>query len=95
MRRFSALLRERDIHVIQTHDFYTNVFGMFGGALARTKARVSARRETSGMRTKAQKLAERAAYRFAHAIVANSEVVARKFAALVNATEYEAMPLIK
>lgn len=75
LRRFARLLREREIDIIQTHDFYTNVFGMAAGRLARVPARIAARRETSGWRTPAQKIVERAAYRMAHAIVANAEAV--------------------
>jgi glycosyltransferase involved in cell wall biosynthesis len=73
LRRFARLLREREIDVIQTHDFYTNLFGMAAGRLARVPARIAARRETSGWRTPAQKIIERAAYRMAHAVVANAE----------------------
>ena len=73
--RFARLLRERKIDIIQTHDFYTNVFGMAAGRLARVPARIAARRETGGWRTPAQKAVERAAYRRAHAVVANAEAV--------------------
>ena len=75
LRRFARLLGEREIDIIQTHDFYTNVFGMAAGRLARVPARIAARRETSGWRTKAQKVVERAAYRMANAIIANAEAV--------------------
>ncbi len=75
LRRFARLLSEREIDIIQTHDFYSNVFGMAAGRLARVPARIAARRETSGWRTTAQKVVERAAYRMANAIVANSEAV--------------------
>jgi glycosyltransferase involved in cell wall biosynthesis len=75
LRRFSAFLREREIDLIQVFDFYTNIFGMVGAALARVPIRIAARRETDGMRTNAQKWAERRAFRLAHAIVANSEAV--------------------
>ena len=75
LRRFARLLRDREIDIIQTHDFYTNIFGMAAGGLARVPARIAARRETSGWRTPAQKTIERAAYRMAHAVVANAEAV--------------------
>jgi glycosyltransferase involved in cell wall biosynthesis len=75
LRRFARLLGEREIDIIQTHDFYTNVFGMAAGQLARVPARIAARRETSGWRTPAQKIVERAAYRMAHAVVANADAV--------------------
>jgi len=75
LRRFAAMLRERRVDVVQTHDFYSNVFGMIGAALARVPVRIAARRETKGWRSTAQKRVERMAYRLAHAIVANAEAV--------------------
>ena len=75
LRRFARLLGERKIDIIQTHDFYTNVFGMAAGRLARVPARIAARRETTGWRTPAQKTVERAAYLLAHSVVANAEAV--------------------
>jgi glycosyltransferase involved in cell wall biosynthesis len=78
LRRFAGHLRAQRIDLVQTHDFYTNVFGMAGAALAGTRARVAARRETEGMRSAAQKRAELYAYRLAHAVVANAEAVRRQ-----------------
>jgi Glycosyltransferase len=75
LRRFVKLLRSHAIDVVQSHDFYTNVFGMAGAALAGVKVRIAARRETSGVRTKAQAKAERLAYALAHVIVANADAV--------------------
>lgn len=75
--RFVKLLRARAIDIVQTHDFYTNVFGMAGAALAGVNVRIAARRETTGVRTKAQAKAERFAYTLAHAIVGNAEAVRR------------------
>ncbi|HEV2763635.1 MAG TPA: glycosyltransferase [Pyrinomonadaceae bacterium] len=75
LRRFARFLREQDINVVQTHDFYTNVFGMLGAAWARVPVRIAARRETGGVRSPAQKWVERRAYRLAHAVVANAGAV--------------------
>ncbi|HSQ19261.1 MAG TPA: glycosyltransferase [Blastocatellia bacterium] len=75
VRRFARFLFERQIDIVHTHDFYTNVFGMAGGALARVPARIASRRETTGWRTKAQKFVERRAYNLAHSIIANAEAV--------------------
>ena len=75
LRRFAAFLRKQGIEVLHTHDFYTNVFGMTAGAIARVPVRVASRRETTGWRTEKQKFVERLAYRLAHKIVANSEAV--------------------
>jgi glycosyltransferase involved in cell wall biosynthesis len=63
------------IDILHTHDFYTNVFGMAAGALARLPARVASMRETSGMRTAAQKRVQQVAYSLSHQIVANSNAV--------------------
>lgn len=75
LRRFAALLRERDIKVVHTHGLYTNIFGMAGARLARVPARIASRRETNGLRDAARKWAERCSFRLAHAVVANAEAV--------------------
>jgi glycosyltransferase involved in cell wall biosynthesis len=80
VRRFATFLADRKVDIVQTHDFYTNVFGMAGSALAGVKVRVAARRETGGVRTRAQKTVERCAYRAAHAVVANAHAVAVQLA---------------
>jgi len=77
IQRFSRYLIEREIRIVHTHDFYTNVFGMAGATLARVPARIASRRETLGWRTNAQRFVERRAYNLAHAVVANSDA-ARK-----------------
>jgi glycosyltransferase involved in cell wall biosynthesis len=76
--RFGRFLRERKIEVVQTHDFYTNVFGMVGAWLAGVPARVASRRETTGCRTPAQKFIERRAYQLAHAVIANANAVSKQ-----------------
>lgn len=77
LRRLVQLLREREISIIQTHDFYTNIFGMAAAAVARVPGRIASKRETEMFRTGAQKMAERGAYRLAHRIVANADAVRR------------------
>jgi L-malate glycosyltransferase len=74
VKRFAGYLKEHDIDVIHTHDFYTNVFGMAAGALARVPVRIASRRE-SAVRPARQRFVERCSYRAAHAVVANCEVV--------------------
>jgi len=73
--RFTRFLREQEIDIVHTHDFYTNVFGMAGAWLAGTPVRIASRRETIGCHTKAQKFVERRAYQIAHAIVTNAGAV--------------------
>jgi len=81
LRRFVQWLRTSRIDILHTHDFYTNVFGMAGGALARLPVRVASMRETAGMRSASQKQVQRVAYSLAHHIVANSNAVREKLIA--------------
>ncbi len=72
VRKCAKFIRENKIEIVQTHDFYTNIFGMSAAFLARVPVRIAAKRETGGMRSKAQIIIERQAFRAATAIVANS-----------------------
>ena len=75
LRRLELFLKENEIDVIHTHCFYTNIFGMTVGAIARVPARVAYKGETDGFRSSKQKLVERGAFRLAHRVIANSEAV--------------------
>ena len=81
LRRCVRFLRAHEFDVVQTFDFYTNIFGMTAAALARTPARIAARRETAGTKTAAQLFIERRAYNLAHAVVANAEAVRQELIA--------------
>ena len=74
IRRFAQFLQKHEIDVVHAHDFYTNVFGMAGAALARVPVRIASRRE-SAVRPAKQRFVERCSYRMAHAVVANCEEV--------------------
>jgi len=74
LQRFAALLKDLQIDVLHTHDFYTNIFGMSAGTLAGVRARVASRRESS-KRASYKRMVERGAYRLAGAVVANCENV--------------------
>jgi glycosyltransferase involved in cell wall biosynthesis len=78
LRRLARFLKDNEIDVVHTHDFYTNIFGMTAAALARVRARVAYKGETDGFRTSAQKRLERGAFRLAHRVVANSGAVRRQ-----------------
>src|SRR4029077_13351947 len=41
LRRLARFLKENEIDVVHTHDFYTNIFGMTAAALARVPARIA------------------------------------------------------
>ncbi|MDQ1637745.1 MAG: hypothetical protein QOF62_1084 [Pyrinomonadaceae bacterium] len=75
LRRLARFLKENEIDVIHTHDFYTNIFGMTAAAMARVPARVAYKGETEGFRTPMQKRLERGAFRLAHRVVANCDAV--------------------
>jgi glycosyltransferase involved in cell wall biosynthesis len=77
-RRFARFCHQREIDLVQVHDFYTNIFGMFGAVLARVPIRIAARRETDPFRSSAQRFVERRSYNLAHSIVANAEAVKEK-----------------
>lgn len=68
-------LRENQIEIVHTHDFYTNVFGITAARLAGVKCKIASKRETSAVRSKAQKVIEKQIFKTANAIVANSEAV--------------------
>ncbi len=78
LQRAARYFRRERASVVHTHDFYTNIFGMFASTLARVLARIASRRETGGIRTANQRRLERFAYSFAHHIVANAEAVRRE-----------------
>lgn len=71
LRRLARFLKENEIDVIHTHDFYTNIFGMTAASMGRVPARVAYKGETEGFRTSFQKRAERGAFRLAHRVIAN------------------------
>src|SRR3982751_3390800 len=68
LRRLRRFLGEREIDVIHAQDFYTNVFGIMGAALARVPVRIAFRGETGGWRTRAQDMVERISFRLSHAV---------------------------
>lgn len=73
----ARFMRRNNIEIVQTSDFYTNIFGMFAARLAGVRARVASKRETEAMRSRAQKTIEKTAFRFAHKIAVNAEAVRR------------------
>lgn len=75
LHRAARFMRKNRIDVVQTFDFYTNVFGMMAATMARVRVRIAAKRETEGVRTPTQKWVERRAFNLAHAIVANAQAV--------------------
>jgi glycosyltransferase involved in cell wall biosynthesis len=81
LRRFVTLLRRLKIDLLHAHDFYTNIFGMAGGAAAGVTMRIGSRRETDPGRTRAQRFIERRAFDAAHAVVVNADAIRRDLTA--------------
>ena len=75
LRCLGRFIKEKEIHVVHTHCFYTNIFGMTGAFLAGVRARVTSKGETDGFRTPMQKRAERTSFRLSHRVIANCLVV--------------------
>jgi L-malate glycosyltransferase len=76
--RFARYLKREKVAILQTHGFYTNVFGMAAAALAGVPVRITSKRETDGLRTVWQERVERRAFALSHAVVANSDAVRRR-----------------
>jgi glycosyltransferase involved in cell wall biosynthesis len=75
LRKCAEYLRGNKIEIIQTHDFYTNVFGIAAATLARVPVKIASKRETGGMRSRLQRILEKQAFRQVQAIVVNSAAV--------------------
>jgi glycosyltransferase involved in cell wall biosynthesis len=74
--RYSRWCREQGIAAIVASDFYTNVFGLIGAALAGVPVRIGGRREINTDKSTAKLVLQRAAYGLAHRVVANSRAAA-------------------
>ncbi len=75
--RFVRWCREHRIAVLHACDFYANVFGLTGGALARVPVRIGSRRDlVLPGRTHGQHRLQRLTYRLAGRVVANSQAAA-------------------
>ncbi len=75
IRRCAKFIKQNNIDIVHTHDFYTNIFGMFSAKLAGVKTRIASKRETGSMRSNLQKLIEKQAFKLSHKIVVNAEAV--------------------
>lgn len=75
--RFARFLRERRIDVLHCHDMYSNVFGAVWGRAAGVRRIIASRRWWASLPQAKLRVANRIAYRLAHAVLANSETVGR------------------
>ena len=70
-RAFARWCRERNLAVVHTADFPSNIFGQPAAALARVRVRIANRREVNPGRAAHELVAQRIGYSFAHQVVAN------------------------
>jgi len=75
---FARWCRTRRIAVVQSCDLYANAFALPAAALVGVAARIGSRRELNPDKSAAQIALQRQAYRFAHAVVANSNAARRQ-----------------
>jgi len=80
-RRFAAWCRRERIAILQTCDFYANVFGLPAAALAGVPIRIGSRRGMNADRGAARRIVQRLAYAFAHRVVTNSVAAADQLVA--------------
>ena len=96
---FAAWCRANRIAVVHTAELYSNIFGLPAAALAGVPVRIGNRREINPDKSRTQIAMQRAAYGFAHKIVANSRaaahrllferVPAHKIAVVANGLDFE------
>ena len=76
-RGLARLIRQRQVHLVHCHDFYSNVFGAAAARMARMRRLITSRRDTGMMFSLPQRFAQRLAYACSAAVVTNSELVRR------------------
>ena len=77
---FARWCARQRIQVVHTADLYTNIFALPAAAFARVPVRIGSRRGLNTDRTATQLAMQRAAYKCAHSIVANSRAIAAHLA---------------
>jgi len=73
---FMRWCRALDIAVVHTTNLFTNIFALPAAAYAGVPVRIANRREINPDKTRSQIMLQRAAYQFAHKVVANSRAAA-------------------
>ena len=99
---FARWCRRKQIAVVHTTELYSNIFGLPGAALGGVPVLIGSRREINPDKSAAQIAMQRAAYGFAHKVVANSRaaadrlrmerVPARKIAVVANGVDFDRVP---
>jgi glycosyltransferase involved in cell wall biosynthesis len=79
-RRFARYLDDERVQIVHAHDMYTNIFATPWALLARTPVIITSRRWWHSLPNRKLQLGNRAAFRMADAVLANSPQVARSVA---------------
>jgi glycosyltransferase involved in cell wall biosynthesis len=80
LARLVTYARQNSISIVHAHDFYSNIFGMTAAVLAGVAIRLASRRETDGIRTRAQKRLEHLAFGASTGVITNAVAVGRHLA---------------
>jgi L-malate glycosyltransferase len=75
--RLARFIRSNRIAILHAHDIYSNAFAVPWGRLAGAKT-IASRRWWEGFQTPAWRLTSRLSYGIAHAVLANSDHIARR-----------------
>jgi glycosyltransferase involved in cell wall biosynthesis len=75
---FARWCRDRGIRLLQACDLYANIFALPAAAAAGVPHRIGSRRELNPDKSAGQIVLQRAAYVFAHRVVANSQAAAAR-----------------
>jgi len=99
---FARWCRQQRIAIVHTTELYSNIFALPAAGCAGVPVRIANRREINPDKTVGHIALQRAAYSFAHAVVANSRAAAdrlrfervptRKVAVIPNGLDVEAWP---
>ena len=76
--RLARYIRRRRIGIVHSFDFYSNVYGVLAGRLARTGVAIASQRDLGNLRPSAQQRINRMTLYFAHYVLANSEAAATR-----------------
>ena len=85
--RFVRYLRNERVQIVHAHDMYSNIFTMVWAKVARTTVVIASRRWWHSLPNRKLRIGNRAAFRLAGAVLANSPQVARSVQETTNLPE--------
>src|SRR5262249_13745450 len=76
--RLARYIRRHQIGLVHSFDFYSNVYGVLAGRLARKGILIASQRDLGNLRTQAQQHVNHMMLRLAHRVLVNSEAAAAR-----------------